>query len=152
MKPTDLGVLLGDSLFRLLQPFRKRMGDEIRRAGFTSSQFWVLHWVNVYAPTTPGRISKILNVSLPSITSNLNQLEQEGYLIRSRGPSDRRQVLITPTEKGRRVSRILQEFSRVIGVQASRDFSAKDRATSVRLLAAMVDRLEADLRSQEARE
>lgn len=135
--------VIGRSLVRLLMPIRGRMTERIRAEGFTSSQYWVLQWVIAYAPTTPGRLARILNSSLPGITAALNRLEQRRFIRRSRGRKDRREVLVAPTAKGRRTSAILDAVLRSVAEEATRGLSKGERLEVAQVLSQLADRLDA---------
>lgn len=53
---------------------------------------------------TPTEISKKFGVSTARVTNVLNGLERKGYIVRIPSPNDRRVVLGTITEEGRRCS------------------------------------------------
>lgn len=53
---------------------------------------------------TPTEISKKFGVSTARITNVLNGLERKGYIVRTPSPNDRRMVLGTITEEGRKCS------------------------------------------------
>ena len=135
-------VEIGRALIRLLMPLRGRMTERIRGEGFSSSQYWILQWVIAYAPTTPGRLARILNSNLPAITAALNQLEESGYISRSRSAEDRRQVLVVPTRKGRRTSAILDAALRAVAEEATRGLSTAEKKDAARVLAQLASRLE----------
>ena len=54
-------------------------------------------------PRTPGELAEIERVSAPSMTRTVNALVERGLVGRTADPSDRRQVILSLTEDGRRV-------------------------------------------------
>ncbi|MBM7636456.1 MULTISPECIES: fatty acid biosynthesis transcriptional regulator FabT [Streptococcus] len=59
---------------------------------------------------TPSEVAKALMVTLGTVTTSLNKLEQKGYIIRTRSNIDRRVVHLSLTQKGRLVYRLHQRF------------------------------------------
>lgn len=55
------------------------------------------------APRTPGELAEIERVSAPSMTRTVNALVERGLVARTADPSDRRQVILSLTDEGRRV-------------------------------------------------
>ena len=59
---------------------------------------------------TPSDIAKALMVTLGTVTTSLNRLEQKGYIIRKRSDVDRRVVHLSLSPKGRLLYRLHQKF------------------------------------------
>lgn len=53
-----------------------------------------------YGPLTPKVIADRLGITSASVTAMLDRLQAAGYAIRTPHPTDRRSVLISPTESG----------------------------------------------------
>lgn len=68
--------------------------------GLTYPQYLALAALWAKDAQTVGQISATLHLDSNTITPLLKRLEQAGYLIRSRDPSDERQVRLTLTDKG----------------------------------------------------
>lgn len=47
-------------------------------------------------------IAKRLNVTMGTLTTNMNSLEEKGYIIRERSKTDKRVVLVVLTPKGKK--------------------------------------------------
>lgn len=60
----------------------------------------------------PGRLAERLQVSPRSVTEVVDALERLGLVARSPDPSDRRAVLVAPTEEGLRVAREIRALRR----------------------------------------
>ena len=58
---------------------------------------------------TVSEISKLLNVTSPTVTQILKKLETNGFVERRADETDRRVVRITPTEKGMGIARQARE-------------------------------------------
>ncbi len=59
---------------------------------------------------TMANIAKVLSVSPGSLTTAVNALVAKEYLVRWRSESDRRVVLVSPTEKGAKVNEMHKQF------------------------------------------
>jgi DNA-binding MarR family transcriptional regulator len=61
---------------------------------------WLLATLNNGKPVTPSEAAKNLGVTLAAITHRINSLEEQGYVVRSPSPDDRRVVFISLSSKG----------------------------------------------------
>jgi DNA-binding MarR family transcriptional regulator len=64
---------------------------------------------------TPGQLSRGLRLSSGAMTNRLDRMEEAGLIRRLPDPSDRRGVLVEPTDQGHAV------WDRAVGVQAQRE-------------------------------
>lgn len=69
--------------------------------GFGRAHHRVLHFVNRQPGMTVARLLDILGITKQSLGRVLRQLIASGHIVQLPGPSDRRQRLLHPTEKGR---------------------------------------------------
>ncbi|MCM1184459.1 MAG: MarR family transcriptional regulator [Roseburia sp.] len=58
--------------------------------------------VDTDAPNSMSVIAKKLSVTVGTLTTNMNSLENKGYIVRERSRTDKRVVLVFLTEKGRK--------------------------------------------------
>ena len=56
------------------------------------------------APTTSADLARLENISAQSMYATLAGLERRGLVARTADPADRRRMLLTPTEEGRRLA------------------------------------------------
>ncbi len=106
-----------------LIPARERMMH-----GISSAQMRVLWTLGQMERGTPARVAGILGISRPSVTELAARLEEAGYLRRIRSTTDRREVLLVPRARGRK---LLEEYARrrrqrmrtVVGALGPRDRS-----------------------------
>jgi len=91
-----------------------RLGrEEARALGLSLPQAILLRSLRETGPTPVTHWVGVAGVSPSTATSLLDGLEAEGYIVRTHDRSDRRQVLISLTNAGRRVSeRLMEEFRR----------------------------------------
>lgn len=67
----------------------------------TPNQATVLDWLDDHGPATPGEIAAAEHLHPQSLTRILNDLDQRGWLLRTRANRDRRQALLSITDAGR---------------------------------------------------
>jgi DNA-binding MarR family transcriptional regulator len=65
------------------------------KAGLGLTDMQLLHMLQLYGPSTPGRLSAWTGLSSGGVTVALDRLEKAGYLRREPNPGDRRSLLIT---------------------------------------------------------
>jgi DNA-binding MarR family transcriptional regulator len=105
--------------------------------GWTWPGFRVLFWLWLLGPLEPRRIADVASSSRASVSSALNTLERNGFVVRSRGSVDGRTVTVELTDKG------TERLAEAYGAANQREqellagFSAEER----RVLAELLGRL-----------
>jgi DNA-binding MarR family transcriptional regulator len=94
-----LAAELRIALLRSARRLRAERSDEDVSAG----QYSVLAFLDREGVATPGTIADFERVRPPTVTRTLATLEGLGLIERVGHPSDGRQVLVRPTEEGRRI-------------------------------------------------
>ncbi|TCD45686.1 MarR family transcriptional regulator [Streptococcus sp. X16XC17] len=85
----------------------------LRGSRFSDISIKEMHTIDVIGDikdATPSDISRVLMVTLGTVTTSLNNLERKGYIERVRSTKDRRVVHLYLTRKGRLVYRLHQRF------------------------------------------
>ena len=124
----DLAKTLRDALTRLNRRIRQArpIGD------LTTSQLSVLTSLQLAGALTPRELADVERVQPPTMTKIVGKLEERGLVARTPHPTDRRQVILAPTEAGRTV---YAQFERArnewLAGQLGR-LSAADRETLAR--------------------
>ena len=95
----ELAKTLRDALIRLNRRIRQArpIGD------LTSSQLSVLTSLQLAGALTPRELADVERVQPPTMTKIVGKLEERGLVARTPHPTDRRQVILAPTEAGRTV-------------------------------------------------
>jgi DNA-binding MarR family transcriptional regulator len=95
----ELAKTLRDALTRLNRRIRQArpIGD------LTTSQLSVLTSLQLAGALTPRELADIERVQPPTMTKIVGKLEERGLVARTPHPTDRRQVILAPTEAGRTV-------------------------------------------------
>jgi DNA-binding MarR family transcriptional regulator len=110
-----------------------------RPMGWTWPGFRVLFWIWLLGPLEPREIATLASASRASISSALNTLERDGFVVRSRTSSDRRLVTVELTALGS--SRIQEAFKATNARERELmgRFDVDERATLARLLGRLLE-------------
>jgi DNA-binding MarR family transcriptional regulator len=99
------GMAMVTSVVRVQQLLLERIDAVLRPLDLTFARYEVLRLLSFSSagamPMT--RMGSLLQVHPTSVTSAVDRLEKQGYVVRSRRDDDRRVVLATVTESGRAV-------------------------------------------------
>lgn len=68
----------------------------------TNNDMHIIEAVGINEPRSMSVIAKKLSVTVGTLTTNMNGLEKKGYILRERSAEDKRVVLVTLTERGRK--------------------------------------------------
>ena len=106
VEPVDDRDNLVSELASTLRSFSRILhGDHGARPGHNKPQsFLILHYMhhNLGGQQVPlGDLVTNLGVSRPALTQFMNELENDGLIVRHRDKTDRRTILVSLTEKGR---------------------------------------------------
>ncbi len=109
----------------------------LRRAGLSPPQYWVLQMVESAETLSTSEISQRLGVRLPTATGLLDLLVDQGWVRREPSPADRRRVQIRLTPAGVRLLHSIRSQLRVswhrrlLGVSVSRQSEILDALTEL---------------------
>lgn len=68
----------------------------------SNNDMHIIEAVGIQELRSMSMIASRLHVTVGTLTTNMNGLEKKGYILRERSTADRRVVLVTLTEKGRK--------------------------------------------------
>lgn len=68
----------------------------------TNNDMHIIEAVGIEEPRRMSDIAKRLDVTMGTLTTNMNSLEDKGYIIRERSTTDKRVVLVVLTPKGKK--------------------------------------------------
>ncbi len=123
------------NLVRTADLLVKRIGDLVQPFGLSPSSALALGILaDSPAPLPPNQIASRLIISRATVTGLLDSLEQRGYVTRLPHGSDRRMLLVEPTESGRRVA---HEFRVVVHQHQARWLAALSEADQDHLIASL---------------
>ena len=78
----------------------------------TNNDMHIMEAIGISDPRNVSQIAKQLDVTVGTLTVNMNSLEKKGYILRERSTEDKRVVLVTLTEKGRKAFFHHRDFHR----------------------------------------
>ncbi|HEY0001097.1 MAG TPA: MarR family transcriptional regulator [Actinoplanes sp.] len=96
-----------DELAKTLREAIQRLNRRVRQArpvgDLTFSQLSALTSLQLAGALTPRELADTERVQPPTMTKIVGKLEELGLVVRTRHPTDGRQVILAPTERGRAV-------------------------------------------------
>jgi DNA-binding MarR family transcriptional regulator len=96
-----------DELARTLREAIQRLNRRVRQTravgDLTSSQLSALTSLQLAGALTPRELADVERVQPPTMTNIVGKLETRGLVVRTPHPTDRRQVILAPTEQGRAI-------------------------------------------------
>jgi len=112
--------------------------------GLGAHQFWPLYYLARGSGSHPSELARRLGVTGPACTASVDQLVEAGFVARRPSETDRRQVVLEVTGKGRRtLETVWRRFDGAVR-DATAGFSPTDVEASARILATIAARLRAD--------
>ena len=78
----------------------------------SNNDMHIIEAVGIDEPRKMSDIAKRLDVTVGTLTTNMNGLEKKGYIVRQRSDTDKRVVFITLTERGRKAFFHHRDFHR----------------------------------------
>ena len=99
-------------LFFAYRDFTAEPDKILQRYGFGRAHHRVIYFVGRFPAITVSELLAILGITKQSLSRVLSQLVREGFVLQRQGTRDRRQRLLTLTEKGRTLERELSENQR----------------------------------------
>ncbi len=107
--------------------------------GFGRAHHRVLHFVNRQPGLTIAELLDILKITKQSLNRVLKELLDEGHVEQRAGVSDRRQRLLFPTPKGRRLALDLARLQTARFSRALADLPAAGRDQAIDFLLSVID-------------
>ncbi len=68
----------------------------------TNNDMHIIEAIGIEEPRRMSDIAKRLDVTMGTLTTNMNSLEDKGYIVRERSKTDKRVVLVVLTPKGKK--------------------------------------------------
>ena len=100
----------------------------------TNNDMHILEAIGIEEPKSMSRIAGKLHITVGTLTTNMNSLEKKGYLERNRSTQDKRVVLVTLTEKGRKAFFHHRDFHRKMIHTIIRDLDEEEMKTLIKCL------------------
>lgn len=78
----------------------------------SNNDMHIIEAIGIDEPRKMSSIAKSLSITVGTLTTNMNNLEDKGYISRERSKTDKRVVLVRLTEKGRKAFFHHRDFHR----------------------------------------
>ncbi|WP_256640978.1 MarR family winged helix-turn-helix transcriptional regulator [Streptomyces murinus] len=139
--PGDIGAeeisQAADALFFAMR--RARTTSAEHYGGLSLPQVALLEPLATEQDLPVGRLASSADVSVPTATRMLQQLETKGIVVRRRSPEDERRVLVSLTDDGAERLAVLRGHLRERQARAYEAFTPAERALLVTLLHRLTD-------------
>ena len=122
------------------------MDDELDDIGLSAPEAHVLAYTHAYGPCPIRELVRVFGFRKPTMTSMLDRLEARGLLARTPNPEDRRSFLVSTTGRGRRRAQVARRRVEAFDDAIGRQVTAADRAGFERVLRAIGELTEVDVR------
>ena len=109
-----------------------------QRFGVSYPGFRVIFVISVSGPQEPRMIANLASVSRASVSSVINTLERDGYVLRKRESTDRRLVTVHLTDKGRQLWKNSFVYQNTRERQWAAALTREEQQTLVRLLKTLI--------------
>ena len=118
------------------QHWRKGPAARFSKKDLSPGQMHVLMLLNEAGPLTVGQLAEMLRVSMPSVSSVLDRLEEHALVARQRDAEDRRMVHIVLTARGAEDAAEAAGFRRAAAQQVLARFEDDELEALLKVLAA----------------
>ena len=114
-----------EMLFFAYRDFTAKADQTLAQFGFGRAHHRVIYFVGRNPGMTVSDLLGILRITKQSLSRVLGQLVRQGFIIQKPGATDRRQRLLSLTEKGAALERDVFELQRSLIARAFRDSGAE---------------------------
>ena len=135
--PDDDPEALGELLMRAARGQRRRWRDTLAPWELSPHHARALRVVTDRAGTRLSDLAEALHIAPRSATEVADALQARGLVERTPDPTDRRAVVLTPTDEGRRVQREIAAARAADTRDLFSRLDADDRAALARILRAL---------------
>ena len=129
----ELNELLVDLFNRVLVAEAKAVITEEYR-DITNNDMHIIEAIGIQEPRSVSAIARQLYVTVGTLTVNMNNLEKKGYIIRERSTLDKRVVLVSLTEKGRKAFFHHRDFHKAMIRSAVKGLEEEEMTALIRCL------------------
>lgn len=104
--------------------------DEFR--DITNNDMHIIEAIGIDEPRRMSDIASRLGVTVGTLTTNMNSLENKGYIVRQRSENDKRVVLVVLTEKGKRAFFHHRDFHKKMIKSIVKDLNEDEMRTIIK--------------------
>jgi DNA-binding MarR family transcriptional regulator len=137
--PDDDAEVLGELLVRVTRGQRRRWREALTPWDLSLHHVRALRVVTDRSGTRLSELAEALRIAPRSATEVADALQARGLVERTSDPTDRRAVVLTPTEEGRRVQTEIAAARAADNRDLFARLDADDRATLARILRTLAE-------------
>ncbi len=137
--PDDDAEVLGELLVRAARGQRRRWREALTPWDLSPHHVRALRVVTDRSGTRLSELAEALRIAPRSATEVADALQARGLVERTSDPTDRRAVVLTPTEEGRRVQAEIAAARAADNRDLFARLDADDRATLARILRTLAE-------------
>ena len=137
--PGDEAAVLGELLMAAARTQRRRWRDVLAPWGLSPHHARALRVVASREGMRLSDLAETLHIAPRSATEVADALQARGLVERTPDPTDRRAVVLTPTDEGRRVQQEIAEARAADTRELFARLDAADRAALARILRTLAD-------------
>ena len=100
----------------------------------TNNDMHIIEAIGNDEPRSMSMIAKSLNITVGTLTTNMNSLEDKKYIVRERSKTDKRVVLVKLTEKGKKAYFHHRDFHRRMIHSIVKDLEEDEMKVLIRCL------------------
>lgn len=100
----------------------------------TNNDMHIIEAVGIEDPRRMSEIAKRLGVTVGTLTTNMNSLEDKGYIIRERSKTDKRVVLVVLTPKGKKAYYHHKDFHKDMIKAIVKDLNEEEMKVMIKCL------------------
>jgi MarR family transcriptional regulator, transcriptional regulator for hemolysin len=128
-------VPLGREIADIGKTLQRAFAGALAEAGGSIPSWQVLLALELRGRRTQHELAQAIGIEGPTLTRQLDALEQAGLVLRNRDPLDRRAIRVEPTDRGRALFEELMKAARAFDERLRGELSEDEIAQLRRLLA-----------------
>jgi DNA-binding MarR family transcriptional regulator len=118
---------LGYWMHRIVISLKGHLDTSVPKVGIRGPDAMIILRLGFHGSSTLAELSKMIGHAHTSILRNIDNLEEQGYLIRTPHPQDRRVKIVSLTDKGKEIVPQIYEIITNIHNQALKGFSEVEK-------------------------
>ncbi len=137
----NLNDTTGYTICRIARKIHYRVDELFKPYGLTVEQWVALKSIEEHAPLYQKELARIIEKNQNTASSLVGHLELKGFISRAPDPKDKRNLMLSVTEKGRTLIASLSDIDEVANTDFLSHFSAEEIQTLEALLAKLEKKL-----------
>jgi len=118
---------LGYWVHRIIISFKGHLDSRVQTLGIRGPDAMIMLRLGFHGSSSLAELSKLIGHAHTSILRNIDNLEEQGYLIRTPHPQDRRVKIVSLTDKGQAIVPQIYEIITKLHNQALQQFSDNEK-------------------------